>query len=72
MSHKRPLWFCQKYRRGAPMCAPDFWWNRFPEGSLPRGEGGFFGKAEKDERGINNFPGGIRFEPAVNLNTIPR
>ncbi len=54
------------------MCAPDFWWNRFPKGNLPRGEGGFFGKAEKDERGINNFPEGIRLEPAVNLNKIPQ
>jgi len=26
--------------------------------SLPRGEGGFFGFAEKDERGITKFPVG--------------
>ena len=26
--------------------------------SLPRGEGGFFGFAEKDERGITKFPEG--------------
>ena len=30
----------------------------FPEASLPRGEGGFFAKGEKDERGIIRQPGG--------------